>query len=66
MSLDQCTQNLEKIYDYIILCLYLLRWVKIDADINKTNFPYIFKISGQTYHAIGSLLPLEGEKLKFA
>lgn len=32
----------------------------IDHDINKTNNPYIFKMSGQIYHAIYSLLPSEG------
>lgn len=30
---------------------------KLDQDISKINCPYIFKIGGQTYHAID-----EGQK----
>ncbi|XP_050205787.1 uncharacterized protein LOC126655597 [Mercurialis annua] len=39
---------------------------KIDYDINKKPGPYIFRISGQNHHVIGSLLPIEGERPKFA
>lgn len=60
------TKFRENIRLYNSMFVFTSMGGKIDADINKTNGPYIFKISGQTYHAIGSLLPLEGEKLKFA
>ncbi|GJW22682.1 hypothetical protein Tco_0033304 [Tanacetum coccineum] len=33
---------------------------KIDRSINKGQGPYVFKISGQIYHWIGSLCPEEG------
>ncbi|XP_055961830.1 uncharacterized protein LOC126681473 [Mercurialis annua] len=39
---------------------------RIDYDINKNPGPYVFRISGQNHHVMGSLLPNEGEKPKFA
>ncbi|KAK9071760.1 hypothetical protein SSX86_008189 [Deinandra increscens subsp. villosa] len=39
---------------------------KIDSTINKGNGPYVFRLSGQNYHNIGSLLPVEGSNPKFA
>ncbi|XP_076890293.1 uncharacterized protein LOC143541329 [Bidens hawaiensis] len=39
---------------------------KIDKSINKGNAPFIFRLSGQNYHSIGSLLPATGSKPKFA
>ncbi|GJW01097.1 DNA helicase [Tanacetum coccineum] len=33
---------------------------KIDHSVNKRRGPYVFKISGQIYHWIGSLCPEEG------
>ncbi|XP_022030290.1 uncharacterized protein LOC110931193 [Helianthus annuus] len=39
---------------------------KIDSSINKGNAPYIFRLGGQNYHSMGSLLPENGEKPKFA
>ncbi|XP_076885786.1 uncharacterized protein LOC143535408 [Bidens hawaiensis] len=39
---------------------------KIDKSINKGNAPFIFRLSGQNYHNIGSLLPTTGSKPKFA
>ncbi|KAL7583175.1 hypothetical protein Lser_V15G43646 [Lactuca serriola] len=38
---------------------------KVDSSINKGNAPYIFKLSGQNYHSIGSLLPTPGSRPKF-
>lgn len=35
----------------------------IDSKINNGNRrPYVFRLNGQTYHLIGSLLLTEGEK----
>lgn len=39
---------------------------KIDTEINRKTGPYVFKISGQNYHRMGSLLPFDGERPKFA
>ena len=39
---------------------------KIDSSINRGNAPYIFRLSGQNYHSIGSLLPERGLKPKFS
>nr|KAJ0186702.1 hypothetical protein LSAT_V11C900477310 [Lactuca sativa] len=38
---------------------------KVDSSINRGNAPYIFKLSGQDYHSIGSLLPTPGSRPKF-
>ncbi|XP_017985317.1 PREDICTED: uncharacterized protein LOC18588470 [Theobroma cacao] len=39
---------------------------KIDSEINRRLGPYVFKINGQNHHKIGSLLPVDGERSKFA
>ncbi|CAH1450389.1 unnamed protein product [Lactuca virosa] len=39
---------------------------KIDSSINRGNAPYTFRLSGQNYHSIGSLLPEHGSKPKFS
>ncbi|GKB23122.1 DNA helicase [Tanacetum coccineum] len=38
---------------------------KIDESINNGRGPYVFKVSGQVYHWIGSLCPLLGEQPRF-
>ncbi|GJV81517.1 DNA helicase PIF1, ATP-dependent [Tanacetum coccineum] len=39
---------------------------KIDHSINKGRAPYTFRINGQNYHRMGTLLPQEGIQPKFA
>ncbi|KAL1218144.1 hypothetical protein V5N11_033132 [Cardamine amara subsp. amara] len=39
---------------------------KIDKDINSGSGPYTFRIQGQNYHKMGSLLPAEGDRPCFA
>ncbi|GKD42044.1 hypothetical protein Tco_1266689, partial [Tanacetum coccineum] len=39
---------------------------KIDHSINTGRAPYTFRINGQNYHRMGSLLPKEGIQPKFA
>nr|KAJ0192738.1 hypothetical protein LSAT_V11C800442110 [Lactuca sativa] len=39
---------------------------KIDSSINRGNAPYIFRLGGQNYHSIGSLLPAKGSEPKFS
>ncbi|GJS62045.1 hypothetical protein Tco_0656829 [Tanacetum coccineum] len=38
---------------------------KIDYSVNKGRGTYVFKISGQIHHGIGSLFPEEGQHLRF-
>lgn len=38
---------------------------KIDHKINNGGAPYCFKLCGQNYHLLGSLLPKDGETPKF-
>ncbi|XP_068331187.1 uncharacterized protein [Pyrus communis] len=39
---------------------------KVDHTVNNQSGPYIFKISGQVHHLMGSLLPPDGECPRFA
>ena len=39
---------------------------KIDNSLNNGKSPPTFRLHGQNYHLIGSLMPLDGEKPKFA
>jgi len=39
---------------------------KVDRTVNDGNGPYVFRLNGQNHHLIGSLLPVEGSKPKFA
>ncbi|XP_073120000.1 uncharacterized protein [Henckelia pumila] len=39
---------------------------KVDSSVNRGGSPPVFKLHGQNYHLIGSLLPCEGSKPKFA
>ncbi|KAL7592216.1 hypothetical protein Lser_V15G33892 [Lactuca serriola] len=38
---------------------------KVDSSINTGNTSYIFRLSGQNYHSMGSLLPTGGSRSKF-
>lgn len=39
---------------------------KVDHRINDGRWPYIFKLNGQNYHRIGTLLPTDGLSPNFA
>ncbi|KAK9049762.1 hypothetical protein SSX86_031269, partial [Deinandra increscens subsp. villosa] len=39
---------------------------KVDKSINKGKGPFTFRLSGENYHTIGTLLPKEGVKPKFS
>ncbi|XP_024976216.1 uncharacterized protein LOC112514116 [Cynara cardunculus var. scolymus] len=39
---------------------------KYDTSINSGNAPYIYRLNGQNYHRMGSLLPPDGRKPKFS
>ncbi|GJU87513.1 DNA helicase [Tanacetum coccineum] len=38
---------------------------KVDSSVNTGRGPYVFKVSGQIYHWIGSLCPEEGDHPRF-
>uniref|UniRef100_A0A453F768 Uncharacterized protein n=1 Tax=Aegilops tauschii subsp. strangulata TaxID=200361 RepID=A0A453F768_AEGTS len=38
----------------------------IDKEINKGKGPFVFRLHGQNYHYIGTLLREEGNKPRFA
>ncbi|XP_035844125.1 uncharacterized protein LOC110932414 [Helianthus annuus] len=39
---------------------------KVDTKINKGNAPFVYRISGQNAHCMGSLLPKHGDQPKFS
>ena len=39
---------------------------KIDESINNRRGSYVFQVTGQIYHNIGSLIPPDGRTPKFA
>ncbi|KAM3234135.1 hypothetical protein P3L10_019494 [Capsicum annuum] len=39
---------------------------RVDGSINRSKRPYIFRMSGQNYHHIGSLLPEIGKTPRFS
>lgn len=39
---------------------------KIDQSINSGSAPSVFRLNGENYHLMGSLLPADGSKPKFA
>lgn len=39
---------------------------RVDMLINKARGPFVFRLCGQTYHLLGSLIPEEGKEPKFA
>ncbi|KAK9074699.1 hypothetical protein SSX86_003017 [Deinandra increscens subsp. villosa] len=39
---------------------------KVDQSINNGKGPFVFRLSGQNYHTIGTLLPKPGDKPKFS
>ena len=39
---------------------------RVDGSINHSKGPYVFRMCGQNYHRIGSLLPEIGKRPQFA
>ena len=56
----------ENIRTYNSLFQFTSLGGKIDTSINSRVGPYIFRFNGQNYHRIGSLLPISGNKPRFA
>ena len=38
---------------------------KIDNSINRGKGPFVFRLNGENYHSMGSILPTDGEKPNF-
>ncbi|GJY85779.1 DNA helicase PIF1, ATP-dependent [Tanacetum coccineum] len=55
----------EQIRVYNSMFCFTSFGAKIDHSINKGRAPYTFRISGQNYHMMGSLLPKEGMPPRF-
>nr|XP_011463708.1 PREDICTED: uncharacterized protein LOC101292992 [Fragaria vesca subsp. vesca] len=56
----------ENIRVYNSMFSFTSMGAKIDSDINRRSGPYVFKICGQIHHLMGSALPAEGERPKYA
>ncbi|KAK9705328.1 hypothetical protein RND81_07G048700 [Saponaria officinalis] len=57
---------LDNIRAYNMMFSFTSMGGKIDSSINQGRGPYTFRLHGQNYHRIGSLLPQEGSSSKFA
>ncbi|XP_052622519.1 uncharacterized protein LOC128127849 [Lactuca sativa] len=57
---------MKNIRRYNSMFSFLSMGGKIDSSINRGNAPYIFRLGGQNYHSIGSLLPAKGSEPKFS
>lgn len=49
----------EKIRIYNSMFNFTSMGANVDNSINQTKGPYVFRISGQNYHKVGSLLPVD-------
>ncbi|KAL3625905.1 hypothetical protein CASFOL_030434 [Castilleja foliolosa] len=56
----------ENIRSYNSMFCFTSMGGKIDHDINKGSGPRIFRLNGQNYHMIGSLIPEDSSTPKFA
>ncbi|GKB95655.1 helicase [Tanacetum coccineum] len=56
----------EKIRVYNSMFCFTSFGARIDHSINTGRAPYTFRINGQNYHRIGSLLPKEGIQPRYA
>ncbi|XP_076908821.1 uncharacterized protein LOC143565856 [Bidens hawaiensis] len=66
-SLDSKSKHfLKNIRRYNSMFAFTSMGGKVDSSINKGNASFIFRLSGENYHSIGSLLPTSGSKSKFS
>ncbi|GJX40010.1 hypothetical protein Tco_0255000 [Tanacetum coccineum] len=56
----------DKVRVYNIMFCFTLFGARIDHSINIRMTPYTFRINGQNYHRIGSLLPKEAIQHRYA
>jgi hypothetical protein len=55
----------ENVRAYNMMFAFTSMGGKIDKSVNQGRGPYCFKLGGQNYHRIGSLLPDDGNSAKF-
>ncbi|KAK1565724.1 hypothetical protein Q3G72_033350 [Acer saccharum] len=63
---NRSTKFKENIRGYNSIFSFTSTGAKVDNTINVGGGPYIYRISGQNHHLMGSLLLATGEKPKFA
>lgn len=63
---DKSGMFLEDIRAYNMMHAFTSMGGKIDSSINQGRGPYVFRLHGQNYHRMGSLLPVYGEAPKFS
>jgi hypothetical protein len=56
----------ENIRSYNSMFVFTLTGGIVDKSINTSHAPYVFRMHGQNYHHIGTLLPEEGTKPHWA
>ncbi|XP_004301602.1 PREDICTED: uncharacterized protein LOC101297157 [Fragaria vesca subsp. vesca] len=56
----------NNIRSYNTMFAFTSMGANVDKTVTDGHGPYVFKISGQVYHLMGSLIPPEGECPKFA
>ncbi|KAJ3708378.1 hypothetical protein LUZ61_012083 [Rhynchospora tenuis] len=57
---------LANIRTYNSMFAFTSNGVRIDQQINRSAGPYVFRVSGQICHRIGSLVPAEGDRPSYA
>ena len=63
---SDATNFRENIRSYNSMFSFTSMGGAVDKEINKGKGPYVFRLHGQNYHHIGTLLPEEGNKPRFA
>jgi hypothetical protein len=64
---DQRSKNFRKnIRSYNSMFAFTSTGGVVDKEINKGHGPYVFRMHGQNYHHIGTLLPEEGNQPRWA
>nr|XP_011470726.1 PREDICTED: uncharacterized protein LOC101313170 isoform X1 [Fragaria vesca subsp. vesca] len=62
----ECVNFRKNIRGYNTMFAFTSIGANVDTTVNDGHGPYVFKISGQIYHLMGSLVPPQGECPKFA
>ncbi|XP_022041031.1 uncharacterized protein LOC110943602 [Helianthus annuus] len=62
---NESRQFLKNIRCYNSMFAFTSMGGKVDHTVNTGNAPFCYRISGENYHAIGSLVPENGGKPKF-
>nr|GMD28247.1 replication protein A 70 kDa DNA-binding subunit B-like [Ipomoea batatas] len=63
---DRSKHFLENIRSYNNMFCFTSMGGKIDRTINVGTSPSVFRLHGQNFHLMGSLLPQQGQRPKFA